>query len=289
MFGYVKPDRPYLYIKDETLYKALYCGVCKSIGKTCGGAARFSLTYDITFLSAVAHNLLKKDVKITRQRCAAHPFTKRPVAEPDELSLTLGALNVILAYFKVCDDVADNGRGRFKRLLLSGGFKRAKKREEKLCEIVERNYKALAALEKTGENRIDAISDPFANMLTELSREVLGEVSDEYSDGFFYQTGKWIYLIDALDDYDEDVKKGNYNPFYACYKSENFTDLKKEFGGEISFIMGSVVSLIDENLDNLKFGFNADLIRNIASRGTKERTKQVLLKLSGEKPKKEKD
>ena len=174
-------------------------------------------------------------------------------------------------------------------MLLSGGFKRAKKREEKLCEIVERNYKALAVLEKAGENRIDAISDPFANMLVEISREVLGEVSDEYSDGFFYQTGKWIYLIDALDDYDEDVKKGNYNPFYACYKSKNFTDLKKEFGGEISFIMGSVVSLIDENLDNLKFGFNADLIRNIASRGTKERTKQVLLKLSGEKPKKEKD
>lgn len=50
MFGYVKPDLPYLYLKDDKLYKALYCGVCKSIGKTCGQKARLSLTYDIAFL-----------------------------------------------------------------------------------------------------------------------------------------------------------------------------------------------------------------------------------------------
>lgn len=283
MFGYVQPDRPYLYIKDETLYKALYCGVCKSIGKSCGTIARLSLTYDIAFLSAVAHNLLKKDVKITKQRCIAHPFTKRPVAEPDELSLSLGALNVILAYFKLCDDVADNGRGRFKRFLISSGFKRAKKREEKLCEIVERNYTQLALAEKRGENRIDAIADPFANMLKELSVSLLNEKSTAESEAFFYEFGKWIYLIDALDDYDEDLKKKNYNPFFICYGAKNFTELKKNFGEEISFVMGSVIADIDDKLNKLQFGFNADLIRNIASRGTKERTKTVLKKLSDEK------
>ncbi len=27
MFGYINPDAPYLFKKDETLYKALYCGM----------------------------------------------------------------------------------------------------------------------------------------------------------------------------------------------------------------------------------------------------------------------
>ena len=49
-----KGDVVRLYMKDETLYKALYCGVCKSIGKTCGEIARVTLTYDIAFLSAIA-------------------------------------------------------------------------------------------------------------------------------------------------------------------------------------------------------------------------------------------
>ena len=44
MFGYVRPDTPYLYVKDQTLYEALYCGVCKGIGKTCGQMARLGLS-----------------------------------------------------------------------------------------------------------------------------------------------------------------------------------------------------------------------------------------------------
>jgi hypothetical protein len=32
VFGYIRPDEPYLYKKDEVLYNAVYCGLCKSIG-----------------------------------------------------------------------------------------------------------------------------------------------------------------------------------------------------------------------------------------------------------------
>ena len=45
MFGYINPDAPYLFKKDETLYNALYCGLCKGIGKGCGQTARTALTY----------------------------------------------------------------------------------------------------------------------------------------------------------------------------------------------------------------------------------------------------
>ena len=87
MFGYLKPDNPYLYLKDDALYKALYCGVCKSIGKTCGEVARATLTYDIAFLSAIAHNIMGVDVVVNRENCVAHPIKKRPVAKPDDISL----------------------------------------------------------------------------------------------------------------------------------------------------------------------------------------------------------
>ena len=54
MFGYIQPDIPYMYVKDGVLYKALYCGLCKSIGGTCGQIARAGLSYDVTFLSALS-------------------------------------------------------------------------------------------------------------------------------------------------------------------------------------------------------------------------------------------
>ena len=278
MFGYVKPDTPYLYMKDDTLYKALYCGVCKSIGKCAGQCARFSLTYDIAFLSAVVHNLTKTDVTIKREHCVIHPITKRPIAKPDDISITLGALNVILAYFKIQDDIQDNGRGRMAKLFLSRGFKKSAKKHPELVEIVKRNYSELFELEKAKEQSIDKIAHPFATMLEEISTSLLGQYSTEFTKGYFYNFGKWIYLIDALDDYDKDIKKGNYNPFFYAYGSESYAKLKEEKGEEISFIMSATLSGIESNFQNLRFGFNADLIRNISTRGTVGITKKVLLK-----------
>ena len=278
MFGYVKPDLPYLYIKDDTLYKALYCGICKSIGKCSGTCARFTLTYDCAFLSAVIHNILGKDVVIKREHCIIHPITKRPIAKPDDISISIGALNVILAYFKIVDDINDNGRGRFAKLLLNGAFKKAKKREPELERIVRENYAMLSNLEKAGESSIDRIADPFANLLAQLSDELLGDKKTQESYQFFYNFGKWIYLIDALDDYDKDIKKGNYNPFYVAYNAQSFNDLKAKNGEEVSFIMSATLSGIEQSLKGLKFAFNADLIRNVSLRGTVETTKKVLLK-----------
>ena len=278
MFGYVKPDQPYLYMKDDTLYKALYCGLCKSIGKCSGQCARFTLTYDIAFLSAVIHNLTKTDVNIKREHCIIHPIIKRPIATPDDISITLGALNVILAYYKILDDIADNGRGRFLKLVFNRSFKKCSKNYPELVKIVEENYKELGVLEKAGEKSIDKIAHPFATMLQQLSNLLLGENKTEYTQGYFYNFGKWIYLIDALDDYDKDIKKGNYNPFYSAYGAKDYATLKSDYGEEISFIMSATLSGIESNFNNLRFGFNADLIRNISLRGTVGTTKKVLLK-----------
>ena len=280
MFGYVKPDLPHLYLKDDTLYKALYCGVCKSIGRTCGQCARFSLTYDVAFLSAVVHNLLGTDVKVERKHCIIHPITKRPIANPDEISDTLACLNVILAYYKVQDDIEDNGKGKFLRLFFSRAFKRATKKCPELKQIVQDNYSQLFKLEKAGETSVDRLADPFSNMLVELSKSLLGDTASESSDLFFYNMGKWIYLIDALDDYDKDIKKGNFNPFYSAYKKPDYDGLKTEVGEEVSFILTSTLAGIEEGLKGLRFRFNADLIRNISLRGTMQKTKEILAKTS---------
>lgn len=67
MFGYISPDTPYLFKKDEILYKALYCGLCKGIGAGCGQVARTALQYDMAFASALVHNIRGEDVKIKRR------------------------------------------------------------------------------------------------------------------------------------------------------------------------------------------------------------------------------
>ena len=208
MFGYIRTDTPHLYIKDETLYKAVYCGLCKGIGEACGQAARMGLSYDITFLSVILHNILGLDVKIEKSHCLAHCIRARLMAETDDLTRKLGALNTALVYYKYTDDIADGDKGRGKRLWFKNGFKRVKRDYPEIEKIVREHLAEQEKTEKAKTDSLDRAADATANMLAAFSDYALGEKATAATRQLFYAVGKWIYLIDALDDYDKDKKKG---------------------------------------------------------------------------------
>ena len=286
MFGYVRTDRPHLYIKDETLYKALYCGVCKGIGKVCGNAARMGLSYDVTFLSALLHNLLGVDVKIEKQHCFTHCIRTREMAEVDELSLQLGALNTALVYYKYTDDIEDGDRGRGKRLWFKKGFRRMKKAYPEIEKIVRENLAKQEEVERQKTESVDRAADATAKMLQEFSDYVLKEKSTENTQKLFYSLGKWIYLIDALDDYDKDLKKGAYNPFALAYGAKDKAQLLQgKRGEEIRFVFHSIFFDIRESLSDMKFYFNRDLTDNVLLRGLPMMTKRVMCGCTDKKTK----
>ncbi|MBQ7643244.1 MAG: hypothetical protein IJS67_05015 [Clostridia bacterium] len=286
MFGYVKPDLPYLYLKDDRLYKALYCGVCKSIGKNFGQRARLGLTYDIAFLSAFAHNLKGADVEIKKERCVAHHLVPRFMASRDEITEVCAAVNVALVYYKIKDDINDRGRGRVKLAFFKRAWKKTLKKYSAVSEIVERNYDNLRALERACESRIDAVGDCFGNMMRELGEYVLGDASDKNSSDTFYFLGKWIYLIDALDDYEKDGKRGEYNPFrYAFGEYKTLSELLKNHGQEITYIFGGVFAGLKNSSENLKWKFNHDLIINVLTKGVEAVTLGVFKKTQKENKK----
>ena len=279
MFGYVRADTPYLYVKDDTLYHAMYCGLCKGIGKVCGNAARMGLSYDVTFLSVLLHNIAGQDVKIEKQHCLTHCIRTRQMAEVDELTQKLGALNTILVYYKIQDDIQDGDKGKARKLWFQGGFKRAKKRYPQIEQIVRENMSAQSQTERAQTESIDRAADATATMIAEFSHYALGDKSTANTRNLFYAIGKWIYLIDALDDYDKDKKKGAYNPFIRAFNEENKRALLEgKNGDEVRFVFHSLFSDIRENMSQIRFLFNRDLVDNVLLRGLPTMTKQVMEK-----------
>ncbi len=276
MFGYVRPDMPYLYIKDQTLYEALYCGVCKGIGQVCGQTARMGLTYDIAFLSALLHNLLGQDVKVEKQHCLTHCIRSKQMAEVDELTKKLGALNTELAYYKCVDDIEDGDKGGIKKLAFNRGHKRAIKAYPELCDIVRKGIEEQALIEKASTDSIDRAADPSATMMARLSEYFLEDKKSEDAYALFYDVGKWVYLIDALDDYDKDVKKNAYNPFRLAYGAESKCALIEAQAEDLQFIFGTLFTDIQERLAKLPMSFNRDLVDNILLRGLPAETKRVM-------------
>ncbi len=277
MFGYVRTDTPYLYIKDDTLYKAMYCGLCKGIGEVCGQPSRMGLSYDITFLSVILHNLLGIDVQIEKSHCLTHCIRSKQMAETDELTRKLGALNTILVYYKFTDDIEDGDKGRGKRLWFKEGFKKARKYAPEIEKIVREQLAEQSQTEKSKTDSLDRSADATAVMLAKISDELLGEKKSRYTYQLFYALGKWIYLIDALDDYDKDKKKGAYNPFVLAYQAESKRALiESDKGEEVQFAFHALFYDIRENLSHLEFPYNRDLSDNILLRGLPQMTKKVM-------------
>lgn len=280
MFGYVKPEKPYLYMKDDTLYNALYCGVCKSIGRTCSQSARLSLTYDIAFFSALVHNLADEDVEITRQRCVAHWFKKRPmVKKGDKLTDLSASVNVELAYYKIKDDILDGNGGKAKLAFFKRSHKKVLKKNPQISKIIEKNYADLYKLEKQKCSILDMVCEPFSKMMEELGAFALGEKATGSARKLFYFLGKWIYLIDALDDYEKDVKEGSYNPLYYYYGEKK--TLKEVFDAsakDLSFVFSDVFANLKLAMQECKFYFNKDLIENVILRGIPAVTLKTLKK-----------
>ena len=288
MFGYIQPERPHMFVKDEMLYKALYCGMCKSIKEGSGGMARTALTYDTAFMSALVHNLSDRDVTVKKRRCALHPLKRRYMAVPDETSVLLGCVNTALAYYKLLDDRLDGDKKGLLAFLYRRGFRRAAKKHPEAVKIIAAQLEAQAALEREGCAVIDMACEPTARMMQQLSAYILGDAATEHTDGLFYDLGKWIYLADALDDYDKDVRKGRYNVLYNAFRAPDKAAAAAGNGEEINFIFNTLFADMREHLANVKFHFNHDLTDNIILLGIPAKTRALVYGRCGRGKKPEK-
>jgi hypothetical protein len=275
MFGYIRYDKPYLYVKDLDLYQAAYCGVCKAIGSACGQTARMGLSYDAAFFSVLFHNLCGVDMRIEKQTCIKKCGFKKPMSVNDPVTEQVACLNSALVYYKLCDDVIDEKKGGAKRLLFQPAIKKVRAKYPVMAEIIER-YMCQQQQTEGACLSLDAAAESTASMVKEVSNYILGERATEWTEKLFYAIGKWIYLIDGADDYDKDRKKENFNPFYIAYGAKDKKTLLAEHGEDVEFCFNTLFFDIRESLSKIQFYYNRDLTDNILLRGLPLVTKNIL-------------
>lgn len=216
MFGYVRPLSAELRVRELEDYKAVYCGLCRAMGKRHGFLARLTLNYDFTFLAMVLANGADP-CRISRKRCPAHPFRPQKTCG-DMPALEVAAdESLILCWHKLRDDVADKGffRGLPARLaawLLNRAYRRAACARGEFDREVNSCLAELRTLEEERRPSMDRPADTFARILRAAAPQTGDETRDRALGQLLYHVGRWIYLIDAWDDLEEDERRGSYNP-----------------------------------------------------------------------------
>ncbi len=267
MFGYIIVNRDELKFKEYDVYHSYYCGLCKSLQERYGFLGQASLSFDMTFMLLLLTGLYEPETILGAHRCIAHPFKKHP-ARRNIYTDYIADMNVLFTLYKCQDDWADEKKV-YK--LLYGKFlskKRRKQRavyEEKVKKLRHLMYEfnaaeaAAAAKEDPEEIDIDEIAGLFGRVLGEM----LSPKEDEWSEslrrmGFFL--GKFIYLLDAYEDVEQDIKKGTFNPFKGKFKEPVFEDDCRAF-------LMMMMSECCREFETLPILENVEILRNILYSG----------------------
>ena len=229
MFGYLQPLKDELRLKDFQLYKSVYCGLCRHLGKDYGILSRMTLSYDCTVLAMLSMSLNHEKCSVTKGRCTCNPAKKCMFCDSDGESFALaGAVSVIMSYYKMKDTIQDSGFFKktaafFIKAVLHRNYKKAAKKYPKIDELVSDMMKHQLEAEKNDAG-VDVAAEPTAKLISALCKEFSPDESQtRVLEVFGYFVGRWIYLIDAADDLEKDMKHKNFNPF-STKVQENISD-----------------------------------------------------------------
>lgn len=240
MFGYVKVDRANLLGKEYDTYKSIYCALCKELGREYSLFARFILSYDCTFYAMLILSLAEDEPCFYAGRCRFNPLKKCAYAKAESKALSMAAaLSVASAYYKLRDNLLDSPW--YKKILyrliqpfFASWRKKCRKKYPQIEDILRNMLEEQIKVENDPNCHLDMAADPTAKMLSAVCGLIPDEIrlkTKENPDNvkrilsaFGYFFGRWIYLIDAADDYDDDKKHGNFNAFALGSTPDNIAD-----------------------------------------------------------------
>ena len=78
---------------------------------------------------------------------------------------------------------------------------------------------------------------------------------------------KYIYLLDAYEDIEEDAEKGNYNPFRDIYETAKEKDSFEEFDQQVLSFLMLMIGECTDAFERLPLIENAEIMRNILYSG----------------------
>lgn len=260
MFGYVIANCKTLSEAERARFKALYCGMCKTLHVRHGNLSRFTLSYDMTFLALVLSALYEPVEQSGTEKCAAHPFKAHDYSVNPYMDYAVD-MNIALAYHKCADNWQDDRNILYAgaKLALAGAYQKVKAAWPDKCKAIEEWMEGIRRIESAGIEEID----PPMNLTGKMLGTIFQYGDDYWSDDLFRMgdgLGKFVYFMDAYDDLKKDVRRKKYNPLKSMMNQADFEQICKD---------GLMMMAADcaDAFEQLPVVKDADLIRNILYSG----------------------
>ena len=270
MFGYVKINKMDLTFREYEHYRGYYCGLCKCLKDNHGEISRLSLNYDITFLVLILTAVYRPKSTVIEEGCITNPFRKKKKII-NEITEYAASMNVLLTYYKLEDNLKDDNRLKDKVAysVYKGRLKSAYEKYPKKAEFRREQLEILYNLEQEKNTNIDLVSNTFGKLMSEIFAYKEDQFENELRN-IGFNIGKYIYLLDAYEDLDNDYKNGRYNPFI------DYIDRREELKERVDKLISMSLGMVGRRIDKLNLKVNTSIIENIIYSGVYLRYQNIL-------------
>lgn len=279
MFGYIRPLKGELKVREYEDFKACYCALCHTLKDEYGIFSRFILNYDFTYLAMLLWD--EDETPVNKcARCIASPLRKKTYCAPSHSLRICAGYSVILAWWKLRDSVADERfftslRDRILSIVLRGAYRKAAQTYSAFEKKVKAGLDELRQLENAESDSLDACADKFAKITSALASEAESGEKQLALTQLLYHSGRYIYIVDACDDYEADLKNGRFNAVARRF-GINTGILSDEDKESLRITLMHSCSLISAAYALLKPNPWASIIRNIIYLGMPDASTRVL-------------
>lgn len=260
MFGLMRAKKCGMS-KDEKDFRRLnYCGTCKTIGSIYGQKSRLLLNHDIVFLAELLTVLSGENVKNRQHSYQSYNCLYLP---KDEMPFALqfaATTNIILTEFKLADHISDEGKRlhKFAKKAFSKEFQIAEKFLNSWNFPLKKVREILSKQEKIEANKslqtLDYFAEPTAKTTAIFFTEGVKLIGKEDFENIVYEIGfefgKLIYLLDAFEDYEKDVRGKQFNAIRRVFEL-NESKLNSETKRKVIVVFNDLESKIIEKIYQL--------------------------------------
>lgn len=285
MLGYVKAYKAELKVRDYELYRGIYCSLCRALGRSYSPVAQLLLSYDFTLAAIMKLAISENGCSFTQKRCPYNPAKKCLDCSSREIFDVCAHAIIITAYYKVVDNLADSrGLKKLAAILLFPVIALMHKKAKKLAPEIEKTVSEAMKIQCIAEAKNDTGIDEAAHPSAQALGKIFSMGYNKNADALYrfgYMVGRYIYILDAIDDLEDDIKHKSFNPFIKDYPDFSSEEVKKGFADRAERMLNLTQSQLLEAFDEIEKARFGNIIENISLDGLGISAKAVLEKYRG--------
>lgn len=222
MIGYMKPQKGVFTKEQREIYQSIYCGLCRHLKYEYGITGTFAISYELVDLLLLIESVLPCESTTIKMSCSLTPFIWKNIKGINEHFYSKAAeISIIIAGLEIQDNIQDDNRmlDKLLRILTKSKIEKIRDNSEDIIFLLEREYVAYMRLEEisyksnTGFNNVVEQCGNITKVIGLILTENLNDNEGIIIADLMKIWGEWVYLMDAIDDYADDIKNKSFNPW----------------------------------------------------------------------------